>query len=84
MSKIKSNQDVENFIQSSATVNREHQWLNKDPLAGRVSSGKAHHIRLNDYEKSVIDAAAAKEIQPSATFIRQAALKRAKVILNII
>ncbi len=83
--KIMSNEDLENsFImgEAKAVKGQGQSWEGKNPTAKRTGV-KAYNIALNEYEKAVIDTAAAKEGSKSSSFIRQSALKRAKIILGI-
>lgn len=79
-----SNSDLENFIsnKSHAVEGEGNSWESKDPRGKRVGV-KAYNIPLNEYEKLIIDAAVTKEGGAAATFIRQSALKKAKIILGI-
>lgn len=78
-----SNADLNQFINNDSKSAHSKPWENLDPTARRVGVS-AYNISLNDYEKTIIDEAAKKEGGSASTaFMRQAALKRAKIILGI-
>lgn len=79
-----SNIDLEGFIKTDSKVVKSEGdlWEGESPTAKRVGVS-AYNIALNKYEKAILDAAAAKEGAAVSSFIRQVALKKAKVILGI-
>ncbi len=77
-----NNAELDNFINNDSKPAITKPWSGLDPTAKRVGTG-AYNVSLNEYEKTIIDEAAKKEGGASTAFIRQAALKRAKIILGI-
>ena len=73
---------VDKFIGEAPIKDTFKPWENKEPSAKRTGV-KAHHINLNEYEKLVIDAAAAASSQSATAFMRQIAMVKSKEILDI-
>ena len=82
MSKPMDNADLNSFINNDAKPIMAKPWNGLDPTSKRVGVS-GYNVSLNDYEKTVLDEAAKKEGGASTAFIRQSALKRAKIILGI-
>lgn len=77
-----TNQDLENYLINGEVSLENKPWHGLDPTAKRVGN-KAFSIVCNEYEKVILSEAATKDDMTLAGFIRQASLKRAKVILDI-
>lgn len=80
--KVTTNQDLENFLVNGNTALAAKPWHGFKPDAKRVGV-KAFSVVVNEYEKAIIREAAKKDNNSSAGFIRQAALKRANIILGL-
>lgn len=77
-----NNTDLDSFINNDAKPIQAKPWNKLDPSAKRVGV-TAYNVSLNLYEKTIIDEAAKKQGGASTAFVRQAALKQAKIILGI-
>lgn len=77
-----NNSQLDNFINNDTKPILTTPWSGLDSAAKRVGVS-GYSVSLNEYEKTIIDEAAKKEGGASTAFIRQAALRRAKIILGI-
>ena len=81
-SKPMNNTDLNSFINNDTKPPMTKPWSGLNPSAKRVGVG-GYSVSLNGYEKTISDEAAKKEGGASTAFIRQDALKRAKIVLGI-
>lgn len=80
--KMISNENLENFLQNGSEPITNKPWHGLDPAGKRTGIDGISFV-LNSYEKALLLAASKKEGSTLAAFVRQNALKKAKIILGV-